>query len=52
MIIEVLNYIIINISHLADLPLVRYRIVWPPLIIHGLRLFLFILQEVRSLQNF
>ena len=26
--------------------------VWPPLIIHGLRLFLFILQEVHCLQNF
>ena len=32
-----------KISHLADLSLVRYRIVCPPLIIHGLRLFLFIL---------
>ena len=41
-----------KISHLADLSLVRYRIVWPPLIIHGLRLFLFILQEVHCLQSF
>ena len=41
-----------KISHLADLSLVIYRIVWPPLIIHGLRLFLFILQEVHCLQNF
>ena len=48
----VLNYTIIKISYLADLSLVRYRTVWPPLIIHGLKLFLFMLQEVHCLQNF
>ena len=41
-----------KISYLADLSLGRYRTVWPPLIIHGLRLFLFILQEVHCLQIF
>ena len=48
-VIGILNYTIIQnytilSSHLAGLLLVRYRIVWP--ILHGLRLFLFILQEV------
>ena len=47
-----LRILLYKISHLEDLSLVRYRIVWPPLIIHGLRLFLFILQEVHCLQNF
>ena len=46
-----LYYVSYKISHLADFSLVRYRIVCPPLIIHGLRLFLFILQEVHCLQN-
>ena len=52
LIIKVLNYTIIQMSHLAGLSLVRYRIVWPPLILHGLRLFLVILQEVHRLKIF
>ena len=32
LIIGVLNYTIIQISHLAGLLLVRFRIVWPPLL--------------------